>query len=209
MTQSSPDFVGPLGESRTHEERAESFRRAYRSSWLWPVPDAVDNVPQRGARAFGVERKHDVHPGVDLVTSPRVPVFAVEAGEVVAVESFTGPKAGSPWWLPTQAVIVEGRDGRCVLYGEIEALVPVGRIVRRGDPLGIVRRVRKPTLLTLFGCRPDAMLHLELWETKRDVFARYTIGARALEPNDWPIGAQKPRGLLDPTPFLLKAELPE
>lgn len=176
--------------------------------WLWPVPDAVDDVPQRGARAFGVERKHDVHPGVDLVAEPRVPVYAVETGEVVAVEQFTGPRAGSSWWLPTQAVIVEHRDGRCVLYGEIEALVLVGKIVRRGDPIGIVRRVRKPTFLTLLGCRPDAMLHLELWETKRDVLMRYSA-TRALMPNDWPIGARRPHGLLDPTPFLLKAELPE
>ncbi len=35
----------------------------------------------------------------------------MEAGVVVGVEDFTGPAAGSPWWLPTKAVLVEGASG--------------------------------------------------------------------------------------------------
>lgn len=179
------------------------------ATWSWPL-DEASKVPVRGKYAFGVERKHDVHPGVDLLAPAGESLFAVSIGTVVAIVDFTGPLVGSPWYLPTQAVIVEQFDGRCVLYGEIHVAesVRVGNGVRRGSYLGRVAHVRRPNWLTWLGLRPSSMLHLELWQARENVLWHY-LGERAKEPNDWPLGAAKPTGLLDPTPFLMKAELPE
>ncbi len=70
--------------------------------------------------AFGVLRKHHTHEGVDLYATEGEAVYAVEKGVVIAVEDFTGPKAGSPWWLDTQSVLIEGAVG-VVCYGELIA----------------------------------------------------------------------------------------
>jgi len=159
---------------------------------LWPTDDR-DFKPPAGITqlplpphpgAFGVKRKHHTHEGVDLYCPVDTFVTPVEKGVVVAVIPFTGPDADppSPWWLPTQAVLVEGASG-VVVYGEVIALVNPGWEVNRGTRLGLVRQV-----LTKDKGYPMSMLHLEL----------HVPGTR--NAFDWV--DEKPPSLLDPTPFL-------
>ncbi len=141
--------------------------------------------------AFGVPRKHHTHEGVDLYCPQGTPVFAVEAGTIVAVIPFTGARAEppSPWWRETEAVLVEGPSG-VVVYGEIVPVVgrPLGYKLERSEPVGYVVQV-----LTKDKGYPLSMLHLELHESG----TRYAY--------DWI--AERPPSLLDPTPFLFEAYL--
>lgn len=138
--------------------------------------------------AFGVERKHHTHEGVDLYAPVGTPVFAVEDGVVVAVIPFTGTRAEPPtdeFWFDTDAVLVEGPSG-VVVYGEITPWVVEGQPVDCDTQLGTVLRVLKKDKGF-----PTSMLHLEL----------HTTGTRcALDWHD-----ERPSTLLDPTPFLLEA----
>lgn len=138
--------------------------------------------------AFGVRRKNHVHEGVDLYAPVGTTVLAVEAGVVVAVKPFTGPKASLPWWLDTECVMVEGRSG-VVVYGEIEAAgyMAVGRSISKGEHIGYIKRVLREDK-----GRPTAMLHLELHTPGTD------------ECPSWDLADNRPESLLDPTPFLLK-----
>lgn len=148
-------------------------------------------VPQTGTihpGAFGAIRKHDIHTGVDLVAPHGTPVFAMEEGVVVAIiQDFTGEEAGSPWWNPTSAVMVE--DGSGVwLYGEIQpaSSLKVGDKVDTADTLGYVQ-----TVLKVDKGAPMSMLHIE----------RYKRGCRA--PVDvWAHGEPQHEALIDPTPML-------
>ena len=155
--------------------------------------------------AFGAIRKHDIHTGIDLYCSDNEPVFAVEDGTVVAIEDFTGPGAGSPWWNTTQAILVEGASG-VICYGEItifesigvweteygevegEEPIKVGDRVNAGDTLGFVRRVLKKDK----GVTPTSMLHFELYKPG-------TTGSVW-----WHHGEPQPEALLDPTELLKK-----
>lgn len=156
--------------------------------WRWPlerVDHPVPVAPSQGA--FGAVRRHDVHTGVDLYGDVDGHVLAVEDGTVVAVEDFTGPRAGSPWWFDTQAVLVEGASG-VVLYGELEAAVRAGDIVREGDHVGRLR-----TVLRHDKGSPMTMLHLEL----------YANGTRSSVW--WRHGEDRPEALRDPTERLCEA----
>lgn len=126
-------------------------------SWIWPLVSVCAGMPDEPGR-FGTVRKYDVHTGVDLYAEPGTLVQAVEDGVVVAIEDFTGPRAGSPWWNDTQALLVEGLSG-VVVYGEIcvQSRLQEGVLVRRGDCLGHV-----VTVLRKDKGRPRTMLHLEL-----------------------------------------------
>lgn len=156
--------------------------------WRWPLFEGPWGMPD-GPGRFGAVRRHDVHTGVDLYTYPGMSVLAVEDGVVVAIEDFTGPRAGSPWWNDTQAVLVEGESG-VVCYGEV---VPprelrVGDRVEREQYVGGVRPVLKKDK-----GRPTTMLHVEL----------YTHGSR--ETVWWRHGEPRPTSLLDPTGHLAGA----
>jgi len=171
----------PLQLVRTAE--SESFREHGAGVTGLPV------APHPGG--FGVVRANHVHEGVDLYCATGTPVFAVEAGTVVAVLPFTGPKANLPHWLDTDVVLVEGASG-VVAYGEIEPHVRVGEVVAAGAPLGEVIRVLRNDK-----GRPMSMLHLELYEAgTRDVVAK------------WELGAPQPVQLRDPTCFLEGVALP-
>lgn len=135
--------------------------------------------------AFGVRRANHTHEGVDLYAPHGTPVFAVEAGVVLAVKPFTGPHAGLPWWLDTWAVFVEGPSG-VVVYGEVAPTVAEGDILAAGQALGTVS-----TVLTKDKGRPRAMLHLEL----------HTAGSHVAP--EWLVHDDRPPVLQDPTPFLL------
>ena len=156
--------------------------------WRWPLERRVHPIPESPSQgAFGAIRRHDVHTGVDLYGDVDDEVLAVEDGVVVAVEDFTGARAGSPWWLDTQAVLVEGPSG-VVLYGELEPAVRVGDVVREGDLIGRLR-----TVLRHDKGLPMTMLHLELY------------APRTRASMWWHHGEARPDNLLDPTPSLREA----
>jgi hypothetical protein len=139
--------------------------------------------------AFGVTRTFHVHEGVDLYCVHDEPVVAMEAGRVVAIIPFTGTHAGSPWWLDTFAVLVEGVHG-VLNYGEIapDPSLRIDSLVTPGEQLGRVI----PVLRRDKG-RPRSMLHLE----------RYEHGTRDVV--EWRVGAEKPAQLRDPTELLVRA----
>lgn len=134
--------------------------------------------------AFGVQRQHHFHEGIDLYCPEGTAVYAVEAGIVVTVLPFTGAQVGMDWWEDTDAVLVEGVSG-VVVYGEVTPTVKAGDVVAAGDVVGHVKRVLK-----IDKGRPMSMLHLEL----------HTHGAR-LAP-EWTAESGKPETLRDPTEFL-------
>jgi murein DD-endopeptidase MepM/ murein hydrolase activator NlpD len=155
-----------------------------------PGSTGLPLAPHPGA--FGVVRANHVHEGVDLYCAEGTAVSAVEDGVVVAVLPFTGPAAGLPWWLDTEAVLVEGASG-VVVYGEIKALAHVtpGCRVAAGELLGQVVRVLRHDK-----GRPVSMLHLEL----------HAPGTRAVV--DWHLGLPRPDTLRDPTALLAQAHAP-
>jgi len=140
--------------------------------------------------AFAVERSKHIHEGVDLYGLVGEPAFCVEDAIVVAVIDFTGEAAGSGWWLPTKAVMAQGAHGVWV-YGEVDVPegMAVGDRLKEGDPVGTLARVLRNDK-----GRPTCMLHVEL-----------RAPGGSLGSDDWPLGQQKPRGLLDPTPALAAA----
>lgn len=158
--------------------------------WLWPLTTAFPKVPRAPEPgAFGVERSHDIHTGVDLYCEAGELVVAVEPGVVVAVEPFTGPSADSPWWNDTNAVVV--RNGWWhVVYGELGTvgLPSVGTEICTGQVLGVVARVLRHDK-----GRPTSMLHFEMYD------ASFT------SPVWWKKGEAKPMGLLNPTDLLQAA----
>lgn len=147
--------------------------------------------------AFGVGRQFHRHEGVDLYTQQGAPVYSVAEGVVLGLYPFTGEHAGSPWWEETWCVmvrhVVQGH-AFCLNYGEI---VPVkglqaGQAIGAGAVLGHVSRVLKKDK-----GRPTTMLHLE----------QYTPDMVA-PVKEWPLGHEKPAGLLDPTTLLKKLYFP-
>lgn len=155
----------------------------YQHKMFKPLQKELHEPPPEGR--FGAVRKHDVHTGVDLYTDVGDRVYAIESGMVVAVVPFTGIPAGSPWWLDTDALMIEGVSG-VILYGEIVTEFKVGDFVFAGDRLGEVKRVLKKDK-----GKPVSMLHLEC----------YTPGTK--EPVWWNLGEPQPECLLDPT-FLVE-----
>lgn len=159
-------------------------------SWAAPFkgfdPETIPTGEHPGA--FGVRRRHHFHEGVDLHCPEGTPITAVEAGVVVAVVDFTGEKAGSPWWLPTSAVMVRCLGlGPLVVYGEIVpcARLRVGMTVEQGDLLGHVARVLRNDK-----GKPTSMLHIEVRAPGHT------------ELFDWGLDVPKPGWLRDPTPYL-------
>lgn len=159
--------------------------------WLWPLPGVENLITQSPADArFGSVRKYDVHTGQDLYCEPGTTVVACEDGVVTAIEFFTGPRAESPWWHETHAVLVEGTSGT-ILYGELTpaATLVVGNAITRGQEIG-----RVATVLTEDKGRPMTMLHMELYTHNHE-------GGMW-----WKLGEDQPATLLDPTPHLLESE---
>lgn len=162
------------------------------AGWVWPLLSVFPTLP-RGNHpgAFGVPRRHDVHTGVDLYSPLGTYVRAVEDGRVVAVVPFTGAPE-SPWWNPTEAILVEGESG-VVLYGEVSPSVSVGDEVFVGSVIGTVLQVLRHEPRAPFPDHLPSMLHLELYRTG------------TVEPVWWRLGEGKPESLLDPTLLLDEA----
>lgn len=146
--------------------------------------------------AFGVKRKNHHHEGVDLYCPQGTEVYAMEDGEVVMIENFTGPAAGSDWWNDTKAIHVEGESG-VIVYGEVIPCeqIKVGHKIKQGEMIANVEPVLKKDK-----GRPMSMLHLEL----------YKHGSR--QTVEWhPMQDDVPEFLQDPTLLLIDAmyNLPE
>lgn len=180
MTRST--LTPPLKKTARLSSESESFKTLSLSEQT-----EIPLAPHPGA--FAVARAHHIHEGVDLYGQDGDPVFAMEDGEVVFNGPFTGPKAGSPHWLDTDAVGVSGSRG-VIFYGEIEAeTLRVGDRVQAGDRLGHLSRVLRNDK-----GRPLHMLHIELYEPG----VHESCGI-------WDKGQPRPKGLLDPTPMLKEA----
>jgi murein DD-endopeptidase MepM/ murein hydrolase activator NlpD len=149
------------------------------------LPFHISSIPRFGENSFAGIRKYDIHTGVDLFCEVGQPVLAMESGIVVNVLPFTGAKAESPWWLETDAVMIEGESG-VFLYGEIETSLKVGEYVQEGQLVGKVVRVLKNDK-----GKPVTMLHLELYQhgTRDCVW--------------WKLNERCPEQLLDPTAILI------
>lgn len=122
------------------------------------------------------------------------------SGTIVAINAFTGPKAGFPWWNDTDAVLVQDRLGFFV-YGEIRTNLNVGDIVEAGQQIGSMI----PVLLAGKE-RPDiaghstTMLHLE----------RYNNTYRPNDAMDWSAWDElrnRPHYLEDPTSYVVAAAI--
>ena len=85
---------------------------------MFPLKNYNYEIPTICPGSFGYKRKFDIHTGVDLYCNKGDQVFAIEDGEVVAIEWFTGEKVDMPWWNNTQAVAIKGKSG-VINYGEI------------------------------------------------------------------------------------------
>ena len=141
--------------------------------------------------AFGTTRKFDIHTGVDLYCNEGDEVVAMEEGEIIAIEWFTGVPVNMPWWNDTQAVAIKGKSGT-INYGEVipHETLKVGDKVTEGQLLGWVT----PVLKVDKGKVPStSMLHLELYiEYDGDWLL-------------WPILTPQPMMLLNPTDMLQTA----
>jgi murein DD-endopeptidase MepM/ murein hydrolase activator NlpD len=165
------------------------------NNWKFPLKYWNKKIPlNEHPGAFGARRKYDYHTGVDLYTRKNAEVIAVENGVVVAIEDFTGTNAGSPWWKPTKAVLVEGRSG-VICYGEIEPhKIKVSDIVLVGQTIGYVKEVLDESKIRedIIG-HSNCMLHIEL----------YTKGT--VSSVIWPLNHYIPTNLENPTSYLLEA----
>ncbi len=199
------DMTRRILTSLVGEKNVEKLEVELKS--LWPLPGLDVEVPEGEGHpgAFGARRKFDMHTGVDLYAPEGQEVVVIENGKVVAIEDlFTGgedtPKdaQGESIWLPTAAILVEGKSG-VILYGEIkvEENLKVGDEVKIGQKIGTVARVLKP--------KPDgrpygnpansaSMLHLE----------RHVPGT--VKSVSWGLDELQPESLLDSTSVLLDAK---
>ena len=167
--------------------------------WFFPLPFSktkfIPEKPHPGA--FGVDRRHHVHTGVDLYTEKDMQVFAVEHGLIVDIGQFTGEKVGSPWWNDTWYIYVEGASG-VICYGELKPnTLSIGVTVFRGEPIGRVVPVLKKGPKPEIPFHSDCMLHIELYEFG------FTVG----QEKEWLIGAPQPSYLIDPTEKLKESLL--
>ena len=158
-------------------------------AWCWPLKGCTPLFPDEPGK-FGTARTHDIHTGVDLYCALGTEVVAVEDGEVISIEGFTGPNADdpSPWWNDTDAILIRGKSG-VVVYGEVSACVKEGDTVKAGQPVAVIAN----SVLKKFKERPMVMLHIEL------------MVADAEETVWWKLDEDRPKTLLDPSGQLMGA----
>jgi phosphopantothenoylcysteine decarboxylase len=171
--------------------------------WEFPLNECNGIPVGNHPGAFGFNRKQSHHTGVDLYVPMPVGgnvigghngyVKAMENGDVVCVERFTGPQDATPWWNNTDCMVVRGRHTIC--YGEIDPYFGRGQRVKQGQIIGEVIPV-----LPEGKERPDipghsrTMLHIELYTSDRNMAS-----------TSWGLDQPIHDYLLDPTPLLLNA----
>lgn len=149
----------------------------------FPLKNYKYKLPTTGdVGSFGYVRKYDIHTGVDLYCEENDAVYAIEDGEIVNIEKFTGEWCGSSWWNNTEAILISGNSG-VILYGEIiiDESIRYKKEIKEGDLLGHITPVLKKDK----GIVPMNMLHIEL----------YTEGTT--ESVWWKLGEKKPNNLLN------------
>lgn len=146
-----------VGLEGTETEGIEERQGALQSNWPWPlsgtmnrdwvVNNYVDLEPNVGIRDYmNGQRSYDGHAGVDIdAPSSRsmdanVPVRAVSAGQVVALEEGQPDRnlVGSGFW---NFVSVRSSDGYQVTYGHLKrdsVVVSVGQNVAVGATLAVI-----------------------------------------------------------------------
>jgi murein DD-endopeptidase MepM/ murein hydrolase activator NlpD len=128
----------------------------------WPLRDKTPAIPEIGSVGdFAFRRSFYYHPGVDVYCGFGQEIQAIEDGEVVHIENFTGPNANppSPWWLETWSILIEGASG-VLGYCEIKPLpnIKVGSKVKEGDLIATVVPVLKKDK-----GNGTTMLHFEMY----------------------------------------------
>jgi len=166
------EFIGMTSDSM-------SFKKLKEGEVEIPIGDHVG--------AFGVQRRHDIHKGVDLYAPVGTLVSAVEDGTIIINRPWTGEKSGCSWWEETDAVLICGESG-IVAYGEIEIFGDIrpGLKVKKGQHLGFVKRVLKEDK-----GRPTSMLHIQMYINE------------PAKVGTWELGSPKPENLIDPTFYLV------
>ena len=145
--------------------------------------------------AFGCARKHNFHEGVDLYGKEGDWVYAIRDGVVVTNIKFTGPSVGFPWWLETNALLIQDEEGYYV-YGEIKSDLKAGDKVKVGQKIAEMVPVLPPEKF-----RPDipehsvTMLHLERYNE---------FYYREMGWSSWEHREDRPVYLEDPTQDLIK-----
>jgi len=179
------------------------------TQWIWPLAafHHCNGLPVgEHPGAFGFQRKHDIHTGVDLYCTEGSQVWAMESGTVVKIIPFTGSKViinGTPstWWNDTSAILVEGPSG-IICYGEVAPR----NDLKEGDHVSKGKHIATVVPVIPEGKdRPDipghsrSMLHIELYSSLLSDTSRAVW-------EGWDLGSPKPDKLLDPTPRLRRAK---
>lgn len=145
--------------------------------------------------AFGCARKHNFHEGIDLYGKEGDWVYAIRDGVVITNIKFTGPSVGFPWWLETNALLIQDEEGYYV-YGEIKSDLKAGDKVKAGQKIAEMIPVLPPEKF-----RPDipehsvTMLHLERYNE----YYYPDMGW-----SSWEHREDRPTYLEDPTQDLIK-----
>jgi len=155
----------------------------------WPLKDKLPAIPPEGhVGDFAFRRSFYHHPGIDIYCPIYTIVEAIEDGEVVNIEHFTGANANppSPWWNDTWSIMVEGKSG-VIGYCELQpdSRWQVGNQVSAGEIIGAIIPVLKKDK-----GNGTTMLHLE----------QYAPGTR--EHVTWVLDTVKPPQLLNPRELL-------
>jgi len=161
----------------------------------WPLVNVSPAIPPEGhVGDFAFRRSFYYHPGIDLYCPIYTIVQAVEDGEVVHIEHFTGKEANppSPWWNDTWSVLVEGKSG-VIGYCELQydSRLYVGAKISAGEIIGAIIPVLKKDK-----GNGTTMLHLELYEPG----TRHHV--------TWVLDTEKPTELLNPRDLLCKLSKP-
>lgn len=144
--------------------------------------------------AFGFERTHHIHEGVDIYTCENELIYLPECLWVVGWIDFTGAVVGSPWWNETKALVCHTPCEKTIILGEIMPTdngIPLdcsSGWYEEGTCIGRVHPVLKKDK-----GRPRHMVHIEMYSQRQNS----SVGL-------WKKGCQKPEHLIDPTSWLLR-----
>lgn len=190
VAQNVPDAGAPEGGGRPRWP----IRTANKRDIVVSYQDVRGKWHGRWGRRLGAPRKRDgkivrYHAGVDLPGDVGDVVIASEPGEVIAIYPFT---------RGTWAVYVRSPDGTVINYGEVKAGSWRDFGIKVGDEVSEGQRLAR------VGAQEDGgahMLHLEIYDET------VTIDDIRQGKLQWPYGKPPPPKLLDPTKYLIAAQL--
>ena len=165
------------------------------------VDNALPHTEQSGR--FWENRKDRFHCGVDIYARLQSTVYAIEAGQIVSVHTFTSPRIIS-YWNTTLALVLEGINGYLFKYAELDSVtVEIGARVSAGDVIGRVGQVLNEQMIDDFS--PGyirrlkqngytSMLHFEVYKQRPFILDAY-CGGNLFSEN-------QPENLCDPAIFM-------